>query len=482
MYADPFFKKNFLIFRCFPFPYNSLYNFFIFHLILSVLLSCSSLENSESDTEYLLGWNDGVAEIMEKRCVECHNPSGPAPFSLCRYEDSKAKANLIRFALENNLMPPWPADTTYTRFLYEKIISEKEKKIILNWIKAGCPVGIKSQEVNKAIVLSPPEQQKPDLIVKMPSPVQLPGKGRDFFAVVKFPYSLPADTWLDYVRFVPHQKKWVHHVNGHLIHFTEKNTPDYFQGVPWYAEVKDSLRKIYENMNLCYREKNRLRFPLLTTNVVYYLPGYFPLRYPDNIGGWKLSSKGVFLMNNLHYGPTPHPITDSSYLEVFFRKTKPQRPIRELQLGTLGISDIVPPLVVPPNEVKTFTTQAIVQQKISLLSVNPHMHLIGKSYWAFAIRPNGDTIPLIRIKRWDFRWQYYYTFPRPVVLEAGTRLVVIATYDNRDSNPNNPKHPPDTVSEGKGNEAMRTTDEMFQFIFTYVPYREGDEKISLFRN
>ena len=149
----------------------------------------------------------------------------------------------------------------------------------------------------------------------------------------------------------------------------------------------------------------------------------------------------------------------------------------EIQLGTLGISDIVPPLVIPPDTVMTFHTRAQIRQDISLLTVNPHMHLLGKRFKAWAIPPQGDTIPLVHIPDWDFRWQYFYTFEQMIHLPAGTRIEVEATYDNTVDNPNNPFFPPQTVAERNG--SMRTTDEMLQFIITYVPYRPGDEKRSL---
>jgi hypothetical protein len=58
---------------------------------------------------------------------------------------------------------------------------------------------------------------------------------------------------------------------------------------------------------------------------------------------------------------------------------------------------------------------------------------------------------------------------------------VEAEYDNTTSNPNNPFSPPRTISErfDRGGASMRTTDEMLQFIITYMPYQEGDEKIDL---
>ena len=43
--------------------------------------------------------------------------------------------------------------------------------------------------------------------------------------------------------------------------------------------------------------------------------------------------------------------------------------------------------------------------------------------------------------------------------------------------PITPLTPPRVVAERNG--SMRTTDEMFQLIITYIPYQQGDENISL---
>jgi hypothetical protein len=50
-------------------------------------------------------------------------------------------------------------------------------------------------------------------------------------------------------------------------------------------------------------------------------------------------------------------------------------------------------------------------------------------------------------------------------------------YDNTTQNINNPFSPPRLVTDQKG--SMKATDEMFQFIVTYLPYVPGDEHISL---
>jgi hypothetical protein len=215
----------------------------------------------------------------------------------------------------------------------------------------------------------------------------------------------------------------------------------------------------------------------MTLSVANYLPGSLPPLYPEGIGGFKLNQQGYLVMHHVHYGPTPVPATDRSYFNVFFDSAPPRRPTYTLLLGTLGRSPVVPPLVVPANTVQTFRTQFTLPADISVLTINPHMHLLGKTFLAYAVSPAGDTIPLIRIKRWDFRWQYFYTFPKMLRLTAGTTIFAVATYDNTANNPNNPFNPPRLVKEQGG--SMRSTDEMFQCIITMLPYQAGDENIRL---
>ncbi|MCC7502204.1 MAG: hypothetical protein IT229_06725, partial [Flavobacteriales bacterium] len=126
-------------------------------------------------------------------------------------------------------------------------------------------------------------------------------------------------------------------------------------------------------------------------------------------------------------------------------------------------------------------TQYTVPKDISVLTVNPHMHLLGKAFLAYAVTPQNDTVPLVRIKQWNFRWQYAYTFERMLPLKKGSVIHVFGTFDNTANNPDHPHRPPRDVV-GTDSRFMRTTDEMFQFFVNYVDFRTGDEKVELGRD
>lgn len=415
-----------------------------------------------------------IAGIIHANCTPCHRPESAGPFSLITYKDVAKRAKMIAHVTRTRYMPPWPADPDYRHFLGEKILAQHEIDLIAKWHKQGALEGNPDQ------IPAPPQFPKgsqigkPDLVLKMDQPFPIKGDNRDRFLFMKIPYEIPQDTFIRAIEFVPGNAQAVHHMNGHLVSYEYDAKKDVFEGERAVDREQVPVEIAYPQLGLLNDDGS---YPTLTPLVCSYLPGVTPSVYPKGIGGYAMKRKGAFLLNDLHYGPLPKDTSDQSYFNIFYAKKPPLRPTMEIQLGTLGISDIVPPLVVPPDTIMTFRTRAVIRNDISLLTLNPHMHLLGKSFWAYAIPPAGDTIPLIKIPEWDFRWQYFYTFPTIVKIPKGSLIEVVATFDNTADNPNNPFDPPQTVAERNG--SMRTTDEMLQFIITYMPYLSGDEDIAL---
>jgi hypothetical protein len=83
------------------------------------------------------------------------------------------------------------------------------------------------------------------------------------------------------------------------------------------------------------------------------------------------------------------------------------------------------------------------------------MHWLGKDFLLSATFPDGSKRTLIKIDRWDFNWQDLYDLAEPVALPKGTRIDMVAHFDNSAANPTNPTNPPVTVGWGE-----QTTDEM----------------------
>ena len=110
----------------------------------------------------------------------------------------------------------------------------------------------------------------------------------------------------------------------------------------------------------------------------------------------------------------------------------------------------------------------------TLLSVFPHMHLVGKSIESYATTPLNDTIPFIRIPHWDFEWQDFYWFEYMKKVPFGSQLYAQGIYDNTVNNVHNPNSPPQDITAG-----LNTSDEMFLVYFHYMLYEPGDENINV---
>ena len=92
------------------------------------------------------------------------------------------------------------------------------------------------------------------------------------------------------------------------------------------------------------------------------------------------------------------------------------------------------------------------------------MHLLGREMKVWATLPDGTEKPLVWIKDWDFNWQATYQLKEPLFLPKGSKVHLLAYYDNSDKNPRNPNrsHPRD-VTWGE-----QTTDEMCIAFLTYT--------------
>jgi len=446
------------------------------------LLGCQS-ESTQNPSEQIglkikgldsLTFWDDAAPVIFKNCTPCHHDNGTGPFSLTSFDDVKKRTKTIRQVVADNYMPPWPADPTYSRFKNEKFLSQKEKQVLINWIDQEAIEGTPNYDLT-ATVATLGSPGKPDLVLSFKDTVMISGENRDLFRIAKIPIELPRDTVVKAIYFKPDNRRLVHHVNGHLINYDHGKKEDLDAG-DWIidAETMTSL-EAYKKMAIAQDDGS---YPRIRVSAFNYLPGVEPSNYPEGIGGLFVSKKSAFLLNTLHYGPSALDTFDFSQIEIYFAAKRPERTVKELHMGTQGITDVLPEFIIPAGKVSTFKTTYKISQTMSVLTINPHMHLLGTEIIAFAYSPNKrDTIPLINIPKWDFRWQYFYHYEKPLILPQGYTIEVIATFDNSVNNPHNPNSPPKTLTEAGKN--MKTTDEMFQFFVNYMDYQEGDEKIKL---
>ncbi|MBL7897002.1 MAG: cytochrome c, partial [Crocinitomicaceae bacterium] len=79
-------------------------------------------------------WSDQAAQVFYNNCTQCHNPNGIGPFSLLDYATAYDYRASIKDAVLNNIMPPWPADSSYQHYFHERLLTQAERDIIINWV------------------------------------------------------------------------------------------------------------------------------------------------------------------------------------------------------------------------------------------------------------------------------------------------------------------------------------------------------------
>ncbi|GHB55473.1 c-type cytochrome [Persicitalea jodogahamensis] len=431
---------------------------------LAVICLTAATARAQSVTFY-----ENIQPIILNNCAVCHRPGEAAPFSLITYEDVVKRSKFIRKVVSTRYMPPWKADDHYVDFANNRSLDDSEIASIVAWIDAGTPKGKGNQKAEKALLeraeAGTAYERKPDLTLRMSEPFVQQGDGKERFMVFKVPFEMAAAANVEAIEFTSNNKKIIHHANF-AIHPVEDATIDLYNTVTSVNLSGDS-------------KSDYLQWLKYKKEMTYYggwIPGATFETYPKGMG-WVMPRRGVVLLT-VHYGPSAIDAESINGVNFFFKKEPIEREVKVISLGSGGIGqkDITPPFMIFANEVKSFALRvANNQPDVSLLYAWPHMHQLGKSFKAYATKADGDTIPLVRIPAWDFRWQEIYRYKKPVLLPKGAVVHIEGTYDNTAQNPMNPHDPPELVlSEG----SMRSDQEMMTLILMYVERKEEDSQLT----
>jgi hypothetical protein len=348
-------------------------------------------------------------------------------------------------------MPPWPPDNNYQQYLHDRALTPAEKTTLFNWLNNGFPEGNAAQTPPPPVYNVGSVLGNGDVTVKMPNYVSNATSQMDDYVCFAVPTNLTQSRTIKAVEVVPGNMAIVHHALIYIDHNgVESSNTSGFCSTPSSATTK-----------------------LLSA----YVPGSSPMIYPC-VAPLKLGvdiGPGSKIYFAMHYPNGSAGMLDSTKVILHFY---PQ--------GTTGVRQVsAEPAIanysfnLPPNQFTTLTAQfpnnGGVPVDVSVLSVAPHMHLLGKSIKSYALAPNlTDTLKHINIPHWDFHWQGFYTFSHLQKVPQGYTLKGEAVYDNTSNNPNNPSNPPVSVQFGEN-----TTDEMFIVYYHYLLYQAGDENYDL---
>lgn len=360
-------------------------------------------------------FNEHVAPIFYKNCVNCHRAGDITPMSLITYKEVRPWAKSILKAVESGVMPPWHADEGIGHFSNERRLSDDERDTIVNWVNKGAKQG-KPEDLPTAPTFDDDGWRlgEPDLVITFDE-VDLDAGGPDQFYDLEASTGLTEDTWLQSVEVQPSNRKVAHHV------------------IIWQQGNADQQRGW----------------------VGAWAAGMEPMRFPDNTG--RLLTAGSSLVADMHYHPIDTAQTDQTSIGLYFAEDNKV----EKELVNLWVQN--PNFKIPagnPNFAARATYTFL--QDSYVINLLPHLHYRGKDFNYTARFPDGRKEKLLSVSKYDFNWQTSYELEEPLFVPKGTRIDCIAHWDNSADNPNNPDPTKDVTF---GNESY---DEMMIGFIDYV--------------
>ena len=401
-------------------------------------------------------WNDDVAPIFFANCTNCHHEGGIAPMSLANYTEAVDWGYDINNYVSTGQMPPWPADENYVHFKDERVLSAEEKATIIDWIDGGLPLGAGAEPTAPTYDDGP---QLADYDLSLDLPDYTISSSTDEYRTFVIHSGLTETKYINASEFLPDNNAVIHHM---LIYQDTSSVSwdlDQAEPGPGYASNGTTTSSPYATLVGAWAPGDN----------IYELPAGMGIEIPA----------GADFAIEIHFAPGHEGESAAPSLHLKWNQTAFTRPV--------WVNPILyhfhpvfqePVFYIPANTVQTFheiySDDTYLNVDLSLISAAPHMHYLGQTYRAYAKTPANDSIPLIYIDKWDFHWQYGYTFQKLVKIPAYTDFYGVATFDNTTANDDNPSDPPVDVYLGE-----QTTDEMMLCFFAYTFYLPGDENIIL---
>ena len=361
-------------------------------LVVSALLLAPVVASAQTPT-----FTRDVAPILYAKCVECHRASMFAPMSLVKYDEARPWAKAIRTRVAARTMPPWGADPAHGVFKNDPRLSDKEVATILAWVDGGAPKGDDKDLPKLPDMAEGWTIGKPDAVFAMQEPFKIPATGTVDYQYLRIPVNNAEDKWIGAIEIKPEARAHVHHV---------------------IAYTQPSGEPINEGGVLG------------PGNIGGVTPNKPGVVFDPGVG--RLLKANTDIILQMHYTTNGEATTDKTVVGVRYLKEAPAMVAR-------GGSVIQPQFVIPAGAANhEVRGSRVLQDDTILTSLTPHMHMRGKDMTYTATYPDGRSEVLLSVPKWDFNWQITYQLKEAKRLPKGTRIDVVAHFDNSTNNKFNP--------------------------------------------
>lgn len=340
-----------------------------------------------------------VQPILRTHCESCHRRQGAsygglvAPMPLSTYDEVRPWARAIATAVESKQMPPWLASAaTAGVFINERGLTAAQIATLAGWARGGATAG-----TPPAVLPAPLPPAHPDGWVLGEPNIDVKGEPHALADTVSEDMitfevgELPDDYWVRGVEFLGGSAA-VHHMCGALV-------------IPPRLPLRPGIDR--------------------ETSLGCAAPGAEPRLLPDGFA--YLAPRGAAVRLDMHYFKPKGAgtaVIDTSKIGLTLARGTPTHRVRFNAAGNTNFE-------VPPGHAdwrvgaaKTF------DRETTILALWPHGHSRTASAAYRAFYPDGKSEVLLDVPRYDHRWEEVYTYVKPKVVPAGTRIEVLYRFDN----------------------------------------------------
>lgn len=374
-------------------------------------------------------FHEDVAPILADSCTNCHQDGAIAPMPLTTYDEASAFSEVIAADAAARIMPPFLADNAgaCNTFEHANWLSDEEIATLEAWAEAEAPEGDPSATPAE---MTPPIEGLSDWthdasMAETYAP-DFGGAADDYRCFLVDP-GLDDDAYLTAYEVRPGDATIVHHLVAYGLYdqagFDEATALDEADPGPGYT---------------CFGDAGVDS----TFLIAAWAPGGAAWEYPEGTG---IPLDGDLpLIVQMHYN-------DGGGVEdqTAFRLRMADVVERPLSAFFWVNSDLnIPPGVDGHKETDRtslasytgYPADLIPTQEI--LAIAPHMHQMGKSLKATMFREDGSKQCVVDVPRWDFNWQFVYTYTQPIEFNALDELKLDCIYDSSEAT--------ETVNWGEG--------------------------------
>jgi len=363
-----------------------------------------------------------VAPIIYKNCTSCHRQGDIGPMPLLTYEQTRPWAASIREKVSAGLMPPWHSTDPHGTFSNDRRLSDADKATLVRWASNGAPEG-NSKDLPPAPKFTDGwEIGQPDLVLAMDKPFSVPNTGTVNYQYFQIKTNFTEDKWIQAIEVRPGVRKVVHHI---LVFVREPGAPPKPAFMPVAiaspGDPPASDKPHGPQPGFGGGAGTLIATTAPGTNAMTFAPG----------SAVRVKA-GSTLLLQVHYTANGTAATDLSSVGFVFAKQEPKQEVHNSAFVNAALK-------LPPGADNQEVDSAIQFNEDShITALFPHTHLRGKSWQYTLVYPDGRRQEILSVPKYDFNWQTYYIFTKPLAVPKGSRIEAVAHYDNSANNKFNP--------------------------------------------